>query len=101
MAIRVVPIQTGWARMKAAQRWGREGRSGFGRKLDIIDLDGPPVGPFPSSRPITKDGRVFLVPTPGHFPGHVAVVARRASPTSSPATRRTPRTTWRPTAWTA
>ena len=207
--IRVTPIQTGWARMKAAQRWGREGRSGFGRKLDIIrdttwidrlpilawliehpegrflvdtgdtaanstpgyypwwnpffrkmvqikvapveevgfrleamgldagqdieavilthyhhdhtgglhhfphnriigprdgwklarsfkgkmmgclpqrwpiwlkpelvDLDGPPVGPFTSSHPITKDGRVFLVPTPGHFPGHVAVVAR-------------------------
>ena len=207
--IRVTPIQTGWGRMKAAQRWGREGRSAFGRKLDIIrdttwidrlpilalliehpegrflvdtgdtaanstpgyypwwnpffrkmvqikvapveevgfrlqamgldagqdieavilthyhhdhtgglhhfphnriigprdgwklargfkgkmmgclpqrwpiwlkpelvDLDGPPVGPFPSSHPITKDGRVFLVPTPGHFPGHVAVVAR-------------------------
>lgn len=207
--IRIIPIQTGWARMKASQRWGREGRSGFGRKLDIIrdtvwidrlpilawliehpegrflvdtgdsadnstpgyypwwnpffskmvqikvapleevgfrlreiglepsrdieavilthyhhdhtgglhhfphnriigprqgwnlarsfqgkmmgclpqrwpiwlkpelvELDGPPVGPFPSSRSITKDGRIFLVPTPGHFPGHVAVVVR-------------------------
>ena len=207
--IRVTPIQTGWARMKAAQRWGREGRSGFERKLDImrdktwvdrlpilawliehpegrflvdtgdsaenstpgyypwwnpffsqmvqikvapveeigfrlqamgldpaqdveavilthyhhdhtgglhhfphnriigpregwqlsrsfkgkmmgclpqrwpiwlkpelVDLSGPSVGPFQSSYPITKDGRIFLVPTPGHFPGHVAVVAR-------------------------
>ena len=45
-------------------------------KPELVDLDGPPVGPFPSSHPITKDGRVFLVPTPGHFPGHVAVVAR-------------------------
>ena len=43
---------------------------------ELVDLDGPPVGPFPSSHPITRDGRVFLVPTPGHFPGHVAVVAR-------------------------
>jgi glyoxylase-like metal-dependent hydrolase (beta-lactamase superfamily II) len=43
---------------------------------ELVDLDGPPVGPFRSSHPITKDGRVFLVPTPGHFPGHVAVVAR-------------------------
>ena len=45
-------------------------------KPELVDLDGPPVGPFPSSHPITKDGQVFLVPTPGHFPGHVAVVAR-------------------------
>jgi len=45
-------------------------------KPELVDLDGPPVGPFPSSHSITKDGRIFLVPTPGHFPGHVAVVAR-------------------------
>jgi glyoxylase-like metal-dependent hydrolase (beta-lactamase superfamily II) len=45
-------------------------------KPELAEIDGPPVGPFPSSHPITKDGRVFLVPTPGHFPGHVAVVAR-------------------------
>ena len=25
---------------------------------------------------ITRDGRLFLVPTPGHFRGHVSVVAR-------------------------
>jgi hypothetical protein len=36
-------------------------------KPELVDLDGPPVGPFPSSHPITKDGRVLLVPTPGHF----------------------------------
>jgi glyoxylase-like metal-dependent hydrolase (beta-lactamase superfamily II) len=45
-------------------------------KPELADLDGPPVGPFPASHPITKDGRIFLVPTPGHFRGHVAVVAR-------------------------
>lgn len=43
-------------------------------KPELIDLNGPPVGPFSSSYPITKDGRIFLVPTPGHFYGHVSVV---------------------------
>lgn len=207
--IRVTPIQTGWARMKAAQRWGRDGRSAMGRKLDIIrdtkwldrlpiwvwlvehpegrflidtgdtaensnpgyapwwnpfftkmveikvapteeigfrlhamgldagqdiaavilthyhhdhtgglhhfphnriigprdgwtlsrsfkgkmmgclpqrwpiwfkpelvDLDGPAAGPFTKSHAITKDGRIFLVPTAGHVQGHVGVVVR-------------------------
>ncbi len=45
-------------------------------KPDLVELDGPPVGPFPSSHSITKDGRIFLVPTPGHAKGHVSVVVR-------------------------
>lgn len=43
---------------------------------ELVDLDGPAVGPFRSSRAITRDGRVLLVPTPGHVEGHVAVVVR-------------------------
>lgn len=43
---------------------------------ELVDLDGPAVGPFESSHAITKDGRIFLVPTPGHFQGHVGVVVR-------------------------
>jgi len=43
---------------------------------ELVDMDGPPVGPFPASHPITKDGRIFMVPTPGHSVGHVSVVAR-------------------------
>lgn len=43
---------------------------------------GPPATSRPS-HPITKDGRVFLVPTPGHFPGHIAVVARGEGVTHS------------------
>ena len=43
---------------------------------ELVDLDGPAVGPFPASRPITEDGRIFLVPTPGHVEGHVSVVVR-------------------------
>jgi glyoxylase-like metal-dependent hydrolase (beta-lactamase superfamily II) len=45
-------------------------------KPEFVEMDGPPVGPFPSSHSITKDGRIFLVPTPGHAHGHVAVVVR-------------------------
>lgn len=39
-------------------------------------MDGPPVGPFPASRAITRDGRILLVPTPGHVTGHVSVLVR-------------------------
>ncbi len=39
-----------------------------------LALDGPPVGAFPSSTPLTQDGRVIAVPAPGHTPGHLAVL---------------------------
>lgn len=45
-------------------------------KPQLSDLNGPAIGPFPASYPITKDGHVFLVPTPGHAIGHVSVVVR-------------------------
>lgn len=32
------------------------------------------VGPWPQSAPITKDGQIVAVQTPGHVPGHVSVV---------------------------
>lgn len=43
---------------------------------ELVEFDGPAVGPFPVSHPITKDGRIFMVPAPGHYVGHAAVVAR-------------------------
>jgi N-acyl homoserine lactone hydrolase len=43
---------------------------------ELVDLNAPAVGPFPASFPITQDGRIFLVPTPGHAKGHVSVVVR-------------------------
>jgi glyoxylase-like metal-dependent hydrolase (beta-lactamase superfamily II) len=43
---------------------------------ELVEMDGPPIGPFPASHPITQDGRIFMVPAPGHFRGHSAVVAR-------------------------
>jgi len=36
----------------------------------------PPVGPFPRSHAITRDGRIFAVETPGHMRGHISLVVR-------------------------
>lgn len=43
---------------------------------ELVEMDEAAVGPFPASHSITKDGRIFLVPTPGHYPGHLSVVVR-------------------------
>jgi glyoxylase-like metal-dependent hydrolase (beta-lactamase superfamily II) len=43
---------------------------------ELVETDGPAIGPFPGSWPVTSDGRVALVPTPGHVAGHCAVVVR-------------------------
>jgi glyoxylase-like metal-dependent hydrolase (beta-lactamase superfamily II) len=37
---------------------------------------GPALEAFPHSRPLTKDGRLAIVPLTGHSPGHLAVVLR-------------------------
>lgn len=50
-------------------------------KPELVEMDGPAVGPFPTSRPITQDERIFLVPTPGHAIGHLSVVVRADSVT--------------------
>ena len=41
-----------------------------------VELRPEPIGPFPSSLPLTSDGDVALVPVPGHSPGQVAVLVR-------------------------
>jgi glyoxylase-like metal-dependent hydrolase (beta-lactamase superfamily II) len=43
---------------------------------ELVDMDGPPVGPFAASHRITKDGRILMVPTPGHSVGHVSIIVR-------------------------
>jgi N-acyl homoserine lactone hydrolase len=48
-------------------------------KPELIEIKGPAVGSFPASFPITADGRIFLVETPGHAVGHVSVVVRDAN----------------------
>jgi glyoxylase-like metal-dependent hydrolase (beta-lactamase superfamily II) len=39
-----------------------------------IMLDCGPFGAFAASRPLTDDGRIVAVATPGHTPGHISVV---------------------------
>src|SRR4051794_18857728 len=38
-------------------------------------LDDGPFGAFDRSKRLTDDGRVVAVPTPGHTPGHISVIA--------------------------
>ncbi|HEX6711933.1 MAG TPA: MBL fold metallo-hydrolase [Thermoleophilaceae bacterium] len=40
-----------------------------------LTLDEGPFGAFERSKALTGDGRVVAVPTPGHTPGHISVVA--------------------------
>ncbi len=37
-------------------------------------LDGGPFGAFPRSHPVSDDGRIVVVDTRGHTPGHVSVI---------------------------
>jgi glyoxylase-like metal-dependent hydrolase (beta-lactamase superfamily II) len=39
-----------------------------------VTLTGPPFGAFASSLPLSDDGRIVAVPTPGHTPGHISVI---------------------------
>ncbi len=45
---------------------------------EAIRFEDKPFGPFAQSMPLTSDGDVLIVPTPGHTPGHVSVVVRGA-----------------------
>lgn len=50
------------------QRWP----SNFAPKM--LAMDGPPIGPFRRSGPVTEDGKVVAVDTPGHVPGHLSLI---------------------------
>jgi glyoxylase-like metal-dependent hydrolase (beta-lactamase superfamily II) len=39
-----------------------------------FELTGGPFGAFPRSLPLSDDGRIVVVDTPGHTPGHVSVI---------------------------
>ena len=42
---------------------------------NMIDLDDGPFGAFAASKALTDDKRIIAVSTPGHTPGHIAVIA--------------------------
>jgi N-acyl homoserine lactone hydrolase len=48
--------------------------AGFAPRL--FDLDSGPLGPFPASKKLTRDGTVIALPLPGHSLGQVGVLAR-------------------------
>jgi glyoxylase-like metal-dependent hydrolase (beta-lactamase superfamily II) len=47
----------------------------------LFEMHPESVGPFAGSLPLTADGRVVVVPTPGHTPDHVSVIVRAADAT--------------------
>ncbi len=44
----------------------------------LVDFSGPGLGPFAGSHDLAGDGRLLLVSTPGHTPGHMSLLARDA-----------------------
>jgi glyoxylase-like metal-dependent hydrolase (beta-lactamase superfamily II) len=42
----------------------------------LLEAKDHPIGPWRVSYPLTEDGRVAVVDTPGHVPGHVSLVVR-------------------------
>lgn len=54
------------------QHWPR------GLEPVLVEFDGPPVGPFAASHDLAGDGRLVLVPAPGHTAGHMALLVRES-----------------------
>jgi glyoxylase-like metal-dependent hydrolase (beta-lactamase superfamily II) len=65
-----LPFRIG--RRLTAQRWPQW----FAPRL--VTHQPVPLGPFGHSYPVTRDGTVLLVPTPGHTAGHQSVIVQRA-----------------------
>lgn len=42
----------------------------------LVELQGPPIGPFTASLDLLGDGTLQLVPLPGHTPGQIGVLVR-------------------------
>lgn len=49
-----------------------------GLRREAVALDGPPLGGFPASHGLTRDGAVQILPTPGHSPGHQSVLLQES-----------------------
>ena len=40
----------------------------------VVDLQDRPLGPWKQSYPVTEDGKIVIVDTSGHVPGHISLV---------------------------
>jgi glyoxylase-like metal-dependent hydrolase (beta-lactamase superfamily II) len=47
-----------------------------GMRVRTVATNGPALGPFAGTYDLLGDGRLTIVPTPGHTPGHLAMVVR-------------------------
>jgi glyoxylase-like metal-dependent hydrolase (beta-lactamase superfamily II) len=45
-----------------------------GLEPTLVDYGDPPNGPFPGCFDVAGDGELLLIPTPGHTPGHMALL---------------------------
>jgi glyoxylase-like metal-dependent hydrolase (beta-lactamase superfamily II) len=45
-------------------------------RIRTVTPAGPPLGPFTASEDLLGDGTCILLPTPGHTPGHLAMLVR-------------------------
>jgi len=46
------------------------------RMLDFAEADGEPIGDFPGTIDLFSDGSLVALPTPGHTPGSISLLAR-------------------------
>ena len=75
-AVRVHDGELAYARSPMARFFQRVLRQPVpaGVRFEPLALDGGPFGAFAASAPLTGDGRVLMVATPGHTPGHASVL---------------------------
>jgi glyoxylase-like metal-dependent hydrolase (beta-lactamase superfamily II) len=76
LPVLVQDVELAYARTMFSRVFQRVLRQPFPSGVDFqpVALDGGPFGAFAASRPLTEDGRVVAVATPGHTPGHLSVV---------------------------
>jgi N-acyl homoserine lactone hydrolase len=65
-----------YARSTASRFFQRVLRQPLPAGVDFrpVTLDGGRFGAFAASRPLSDDGRILAVSTPGHTPGHISVI---------------------------
>jgi N-acyl homoserine lactone hydrolase len=74
--VHVHGVELAYARSAMSRFFQRVLRQPIPRGVDFqaVALDDGPFGGFAASRRLTPDGRVAMVATPGHTPGHISVV---------------------------
>src|SRR5204863_5747597 len=63
-------------RSAGSRFWQKVLRQPVPSRIDFrpLTLDGGPFSAFGRSKPLSDDGRIVAVDTPGHTPGHISVI---------------------------